>query len=74
MTEDRPVVLTVEEAARALRVSRSAAYRGVRAGQIPCIRVGRTLRIPRWRLEQLLNDSQGGGEPRTPGADHSAIP
>ena len=47
-------VLTVEEAAAVLRVGRSAAYAAVKAGQIPSIKVGRCLRVPRRRLELML--------------------
>ncbi len=47
-------VLTVEEAARVLRIGRSAAYAAARAGELPVISVGRSLRVPRHRLEQLL--------------------
>jgi Helix-turn-helix domain len=54
-------VLTVEEAAAILRISRNAAYvlarqwrvTGGREG-IPCIELGRTLRVPRAALEHLL--------------------
>jgi excisionase family DNA binding protein len=49
-----PEVLTVEEAARVLRISRQSAYEGVRAGEIPVIRVGSRLLVPRRRLEQML--------------------
>ena len=38
MTE--PAVLTIEEAARVLRIGRSAAYAAARAGELPVIRVG----------------------------------
>lgn len=62
---DRPEVLTVDEAADVLRIGRSAAYRlarqwratGGREG-IPVITLGRTLRVPRQALEDLL-----AGEP-----------
>lgn len=56
-----PDVLTVEEAARMLRIGRSAAYelagRFLASGGsdgIPVMRVGRLLRIPRAALEQLM--------------------
>lgn len=58
---DMPAVLTVEEAETLLRIGRSAAYEGVRSGEIPSIKVGRSIRIPRHRLEQLLglhNDNE----------------
>jgi excisionase family DNA binding protein len=49
-----PVVLTVEEAAALLRVSRGAAYQAVRCGDIPSVRIGRTIRVPRHRIVELL--------------------
>ncbi len=52
MTE--PLTYTISEAARALRIGRSAAYAAARSGELPVIRVGRSLRVPRHRLEQLL--------------------
>ena len=56
-------VLTVEEAAGILRISRNAAYAlarewrttGGRSG-LPCIVLGRCLRVPRAALLQLLNE------------------
>ena len=54
-------VLTVEEAAAILRISRNAAYAATRewrdtdgASGIPCITIGRTLRVPRTALHQML--------------------
>jgi excisionase family DNA binding protein len=54
-------VLTVEEAAKVLRISRGAAYALARqwletsGGEgLPCIRLGRTLRVPRAALAQFL--------------------
>lgn len=56
-------VLTVEEAAGILRISRNAAYAlarewratGGRSG-LPCIVLGRCLRVPRAALLQLLSE------------------
>lgn len=62
-TETDPLteVLTIDEAAAILRVSRNAAYAAARewratAGKtgIPCIEIGRTLRVPRTELDRLL--------------------
>lgn len=64
MTE--PAVYTVEEAARLLRVGRTAAYEAARRGEIPVIRVGRSLRVPRHRLDAMLgleNGARPAGEP-----------
>ena len=50
-----PLVLTVEETASALRLGRTACYEAIRRGEIPSVRIGRSLRVPRGALEQLLN-------------------
>lgn len=44
-------VLTVDETARYLRISRALAYAAARRGDIPVVRIGRRLLVPR---EQLL--------------------
>ncbi len=51
-----PEVLTIEEAAAILRISRNAAYATThgRAG-LPCIEIGRTIRVPRTSFDKLLN-------------------
>lgn len=51
---DSKVVLTVEEAAEYLRIGRAAAYAAINAGEIPSIRIGRRILIPRQALERLL--------------------
>jgi excisionase family DNA binding protein len=58
---DAPAALTVEEAARVLRIGRSAAYAAVRAGELPVIRLGRRLLVPRARLDRLLGLENGDG-------------
>lgn len=59
-------VLTVEEAAAILRISRNAAYAAARQWRatggetgIPCIEIGRTLRVPRSGLDRLLGRGTG---------------
>jgi excisionase family DNA binding protein len=54
------LVYTVEQAAAKLAVSRGAAYQAVRTGQIPSVRIGRCIRIPRHALEQLLRGGANG--------------
>jgi excisionase family DNA binding protein len=54
-SDNLPAVLTVEEAAQVLRIGRGAAYEGVRAGEIPAVRIGRTIRVPRSRLLALID-------------------
>ena len=49
--------LTVEEASVLLGVSRTSAYEAARAGQLPTIKLGRRLLVPRARLLALLGES-----------------
>ena len=51
--------LTVEEAAEALGISRGLAYEAVRLGQIPSVRIGRRILIPRKALEEQLQLESG---------------
>ena len=53
-TESQRKTYTVLEAAVRLGVSRNAAYEAVHAGQIPFIRIGKRLLIPKAALDQLL--------------------
>jgi excisionase family DNA binding protein len=49
-----PLLLTVEEAGKVMRISRTGAYDAVAEGALPAIRIGRTIRIPRDRLAEML--------------------
>ncbi len=57
MTGNRMTV-TVEEAAEILGISRAFAYALVRKGELPSLRLGRRLVVPRRALEQLLEGEQ----------------
>ena len=50
-------MLTVQEVAAALRVSRQTVYRMVHAEEIPSVRVGRSVRVPETALQRWM-----GGE------------
>jgi excisionase family DNA binding protein len=69
--EDLPDVLTVEEAARVLRIGRGAAYELARQWResgglngLPVVTLGRSLRVPREALRRLLDV---GGDARASG-------
>lgn len=49
------MVYTVEQAASLLRISRGSAYEAVGQGEIPSIRIGRRILVPRVALERLLD-------------------
>ena len=48
------IVYTVTEAAEILGISRPTAFQGVERGEIPHIRVGRRILIPKAALDKFL--------------------
>lgn len=54
LDDDLPPILTVEQTAKVLGISRGLAFTGVRNGDIPSIRIGRRILVPRDRLRQML--------------------
>ncbi len=55
MGEEGPVTLTVVEAGRKyFGLSRGASYRAAQRGDIPTIRLGRSLRVPVQAIERRL--------------------
>lgn len=52
--DDLPVVLTVPEAADALRIGRNTAYNLVRCKKLRSVKAGRQLRIPKSALLEYL--------------------
>jgi excisionase family DNA binding protein len=50
----------VDEAARILGIGRSAAYEAVRRGEIPSIRLGKRVVVPRLALEKMLGRVSSG--------------
>ena len=51
---EKKLTLTVPEAAQRLGIGRNAAYQGVRRGEIPSIRVGGRILVPKRALDDLL--------------------
>lgn len=47
---------TVDEAAERLGIGRNAAYEAIKRGELPALRIGRRIVIPRAALERLLSD------------------
>ena len=55
--------MSVEEAAVALGIGRTTAYLAIRRGELPCLRIGRRVVVPRDAIDRLL----AGAEPLPPG-------
>jgi len=52
------LTLTVEETAKLLGIGRQLAYERVKTGEIPSLKFGRRLLVPRKALERLLEQGQ----------------
>jgi excisionase family DNA binding protein len=48
-----PLMLTPEQARKILQIGKNAIYQALNSGEIPYVRIGRLLRIPReaWRAK-----------------------
>lgn len=55
---DERLTCTVEECARLLGIGRQLAYEKVKTGEIPALKIGRRLLVPRKALERLLEQGQ----------------
>ena len=61
MAGDLRKTMTVDETAIELGISRNAAYEAVKRGEIPSIRIGRRLLIPKAAFDRMLAEA-GQGE------------
>jgi len=61
-TGPRPTLLTVEDLEAELQLGRTRTYELVRSGQIPVIRIGRVVRIPRQGLRRWVEARASGSD------------
>ena len=61
MSNEHRLTYTVEEAAGVLGISRGLAYELVKSGDIPAVRLGRRLVVPRSALASLLETTPQAG-------------
>jgi len=52
---DECQTVSVEEAGRILGCSKNSAYEAARRGELPIIRLGRKIRVPKVALQRLLD-------------------
>jgi excisionase family DNA binding protein len=55
---DEPLALSVKAAAKILGLSRASAYEAVRTGQIPSLRFGKRIVVPRAALNRMLSQTE----------------
>jgi excisionase family DNA binding protein len=55
-----PIFLRVVEAAKLLNISRAKAYALAASGDLPSVRIGTSVRIPRAAIEKLAEEVMAG--------------
>ena len=65
MDEQQHEYLKVPEVAQILRVARSRAYELVADGEIPAVKIGRSVRVSRKELDRWLEDQRYTDAART---------
>ncbi len=55
--ETESAILSVNECAKMLKLSRGSAYQGCLTGEIPHIKIGRRILIPRVAIQRLLESA-----------------
>ena len=58
---ERALLLDVPLAAETLGVGQSLVWRMIRSGELPVVRLGRAVRIPRRHIEALASGAQAEG-------------
>lgn len=59
---ERPT-MSVAEVAEVLGVSRDATYDAVKRGELPALRVGRTIRVPTAKIAEMLGIAESDAAP-----------
>ena len=54
--DDTKLTLSVEEAAKVLGIGRNLCYEKVKTGEIPAIKIGKRLLVPKKALAKLLEE------------------
>ncbi len=66
------LLLRAEEAAKLLSLGRSTVFQLMATGELPCVRIGRAVRIPRSALERWVRERSGELRP-IPGPKHPEV-
>lgn len=62
MFKDYPDILTIPQVAQALGIGRKAAYALVNAKKLGAIRVGRSIKVPKFSLEEFVKTARNNVE------------
>ena len=58
MENSEKLTWNVNEVSRLLGLSRSATYQGILTGEIPSVKIGKRILIPRLSLEKMLESAK----------------
>jgi excisionase family DNA binding protein len=56
--DDKCLTMSVADAGRLLGYSRNTAYEAIQRGELPVIKLGRKMRVPRAAIERLLSGAE----------------
>ena len=62
MFKEYPDILTVSQVAQALGIGRKAAYALVNDKKLGAVRVGRTIKVPKFSLEEFIRTARNNVE------------
>ncbi|HUW45633.1 MAG TPA: helix-turn-helix domain-containing protein [Dehalococcoidia bacterium] len=57
MQDNGRLTYDVKTAAKLLGLSKNSAYQACLTGQIPCLKIGKRILIPRAQLDRMLNEA-----------------
>ena len=57
MSDTESLTFSVDQTAKLLGLSRNGAYEAIARGEVPSIRIGRRLLVPRIALARMLSDA-----------------
>ena len=69
MTDSDSATITVEAAAEILGISRNSAYQAIKRGEIPSLRLGKRIVIPRAAFERMFDNSMSANPEPGPRAN-----
>ena len=58
-THEAPLLLRAEEAAKLLSLGRTTVFQMMASGELPCVRFGRAVRVPRASVERWVRERSG---------------
>ncbi len=65
VSTELPMLLRAEEVARLLSLGRSTVFALMKSGELPSVRIGRAVRVPREAIDEFVATRMSGRYPTT---------